>query len=99
MDASSNRFVVVSIGVEKRREGLFKHFDDPAYRAQVVERTATKRMLTLRLFDRLQSKIDRYPYARVSLVERIGKGEYEVLVADCKPMSDQYNELLRRIRF
>lgn len=94
-----NRFIVVSIGTEKRREGLFKYFDDPANRSHVIERTATKRVLSLPLFDRLQSKIDAYPHARVSLVENVGDGEYDVLVADAKPMSDSYNELLRRIRF
>ena len=97
--ANANRFVVVSISSEKRREGLFKYFDDPKNRSQVIERTATKRVLSVPLFDKLQSKIDNYSHARVSLVEKVGDGEYEVIVSDSKPMSDSYNELLRRLRY
>lgn len=98
-DTRNNRYVVVSIINEKRREGLFKYFDDPKNRADVIERTATKRVLSVGLFDRLQAKIDAYPHARVSLVEDAGNGEYEVIVPDTKPMSDPYNEILRRLRF
>lgn len=91
--------IVVSIGDEKRRERLFKHLDEQKNRPEVAERTATKRVISVRLFDRLQSKIDNYPHARVSLVNRVREGEYEVVVPDSKPMSDSYNEILRRLRF
>lgn len=99
MASEHTRYIVVSISNEKRREGLFKYLDDPRYRRHVVERTNSKRVFTLGLFDRLQSKIDTYRYARVSLIEDAGDDEYSVVVPDARPMSDSYSEILRRIRY
>lgn len=99
MASDNARYIVVSIPNEKRREGLFKYLDDPRYRRHVVERTNSKRVLTIGLFNRLQSKIDTYRFARVSLIEDAGDGEYTVVVPDARPMSDSYAEILRRIRY
>lgn len=94
----SNRAIVVSVKKEKFREGLFKYIDS-APKRHVIRRSASKRVITIDLFNHIQKHIDAYERARVSLVDLHDDGSMEVIVADTKPMSEQYDEILRRVRF
>lgn len=91
--------IVVGVSQKEKRAGLFKIIDDPDYSTHVVDRSASKRVIDTVLFDSIQSSIDGYKPARVSLLRVRGQGRYDVVVADAQPMSASYNEILRRLRF
>lgn len=97
---NTNLFIVISVVKKDKRERLFKHIDDPKNAKGLVDYSPSKRVITLDLFSKLQSRIDAYPHARVSLVTRLGDGTYDGVdyAVDAKPMSESYNGILRRIR-
>lgn len=98
MTTASVRAVVVSVRKEQFREGLFKYIDS-APKKHIIQKTPSKRVITLSLFERIQHRIDDYERARISLVDIAPDKSMRVVVADTKPMSHEYNEILRRIRF
>lgn len=100
MSDNSTRLIVVSISKKEKREGLFKLIDDPKHKDHVIDRSAKKRVISISLFNRLQSHIDAYPWARISLVDQLDDSSYEPVqhATDAKPRSDQYNVILRRLR-
>lgn len=90
--------IVVSVKKEKAREELFKPIDS-AGKAHTYQRSPSKRVIDISLFNKLQKKIDSSEKARISLVYLNDDDSMDVVVADTKPMSQQYDEILRRIRF
>lgn len=109
-----DRLVVLSIRNKDKREAVFKHTDDPVNAAGVVSRTASKRVVTVQLFNKLQPVIDSHKPTRVSLLDKLGEDddiddedeiidhdgqEYVVVVGNAAPHSYDYDEILRRIRF
>lgn len=96
-----NTYVVaVSIKDKSRREHLFKHIDSKANAKHVVDKSSSTRVIDEELFGRLQAKIEADRHCRLSLLSLTDtKGEYEPFVTDAKPLSDEYAEILRRIRF
>lgn len=109
-----DRLVVLSIRNKDKREAVFKYTDDPVNAAGVVSRTASKRVVTVPLFNKLQPVIDSHKPTRVSLLDQLGEDddiddedeiidhdgqEYVVVVGNTAPHSYDYDEILRRIRF
>lgn len=90
--------IVISVKKEKAREELFKPIDS-AGKEHIYQRSASKRVIDIPLFDKLQKKIDSSDKARISLVYLNEDQSINVVVADTKPMSQQYDEILRRLRF
>ena len=90
--------VVISVKKEQFREGLFKYIDK-APKKYVFVTSPSKRVIDPKLFDHIQSKVDTYARARISLVELGPNKSMSVTVADTKPMSAEYDEILRRLRF
>lgn len=96
--STSTPAIVVSVKKEKAREELFKPIDS-AGKKHTYQRSPSKRVIDISLFNKLQKKIDRSEKARISLVYLNDDDSMDVVVADTKPMSQQYDEILRRIRF
>lgn len=96
-----DRLIVLSITNHEKREGLFKHTDDPVNADGIVSRTASKRVMTVGMFNKLQPHVDTHKTVRVSLLGQVDDDEddYSVIVANASPASYEYNEILRRIRF
>lgn len=109
-----DRLVVLSIRNRDKREAVFKYTDDPVNATGVVSRTASKRVVTVQLFNKLQPIVDSHKPTRVSLLDPLGDDddvddedeiiehdgqEYVVVVGNATPHSYDYDEILRRIRF
>lgn len=92
-------FIAVSIANKDKRESLFKHIDAPSNKKHVFDRYAARRVIDVELFDELQPRIDASPHARVSLMEQNEDGDFEAIIPNAKPMSESYDEMLRRLRF
>lgn len=101
-DNDIQRVIIVSIVKREKREGLFKYIDNPANDWGVIEnQPASKRVISIDLFNKLQSKIDAYSRARVTLADwNMNDNSYEPVeyAIDTKPMSEAYNGILRRLR-
>src|SRR5699024_12689108 len=92
----------------------FSHTAHALIAAVAVSRTASKRVVTVPLFNNLHPVFDSHKPTRVSLLDPLGEDddiddedeiidhdgqEYVVVVGNAAPHSYDYDEILRRIRF
>ncbi|WP_156801809.1 hypothetical protein [Corynebacterium mastitidis] len=95
----SDLILSLSVAKEKNRPSLFKYTDSGDNAKEIIKRSPPRRVITQKLFDTIQYYVDIHPTVRVSLIERKSQDEWKVIIADAKPMSHPYNEILRRLRF
>lgn len=91
--------VLLEFDDNRKNSRLAEALDSKIGRKYTVKRDKDKAIITEELFDVLQAEIERADVDYISLIVKNNKGKTSFKVKDAELWSEEYDEILRTLRF